>query len=656
MANAELNAEQRRLAEAGTGTSWKKWGPYLSERQWGTVREDYSDNGDAWNYFTHDQARSRAYRSGEDGLAGFSDDKQRLCFALALWNGQDPILKERLFGLTGGEGNHGEDVKEYYFYLDSTPTHSYMKWLYKYPQRAYPYEDLVQTNRRRSQAGAGVRAPRHRYLRRRPLLRRLRRVRQGLPRGHTHPHHRGEPGTGGGDAARPAHALVPQCMDAGRLGRRSPSCARSRDERAREPSSVSRPELGERWLCVEGDVPLLFTENETNNQRLFGTPNAGPYVKDGINDYVVHRAAGGGEPGTAPAPRSAAHHTLEVEAGGTAVLRLRLTDVAPEASKDPFAGFDETLRRAPPRSGRVLSRAHPVLSDRRRSPGHAPGARPACCGRNSTSCSMPTRGSRSTAAIPSPPWRGPTRNREWGHMVNDDIISMPDKWEYPWYAAWDLAFHAVALAVGRHRLRQAAARPDAQRRCTCIRTGRSPPTNGTSATSTRRCTPGPRSAVYRTEQAVRGEGDLEFLKRSFGKLLANFTWWVNRKDRFGKNVFEGGFLGLDNIGVFDRSAPLPTGGYLEQADGTAWMALLQPEHAGVGYRNRRVRPELRGSRRRSSSTTVLWIGHAISRVGPDGCGTRRTASSTTCCGSRTGARRVSRCAPWSASCRCAPRA
>ena len=269
-------AETQRLTEAREGVPWRKWGPYLSERQWGTVREDYSEDGDAWSYFPHDQARSRAYRWGEDGLAGFSDDKQRLCFALALWNGKDPILKERLFGLTNAEGNHGEDVKEYYFYLDSTPTHSYMKWLYKYPQRAYPYLDLVETNRRRSRARVRVRAARHRRLRRRSLLRRLRRVREGGARGHPHPHHGDQPRPGGGDAPRAAHALVPQHLEPGGQGAPRPELRRRRRPGRRTAIAASHAELGERWLYVEGDVPLLFTENETNDERLFGRPNAEP--------------------------------------------------------------------------------------------------------------------------------------------------------------------------------------------------------------------------------------------------------------------------------------------------------------------------------------------------------------------------------------------
>ena len=372
MTTMKANAEQERLAEAAAGTAWRKWGPYLSERQWGTVREDYSPDGDAWNYFTHDQARSRAYRWGEDGLAGFSDEKQRLCFGLALWNGQDPIIKERLFGLANSEGNHGEDVKEYYFYLDSTPTHSYMKWLYKYPQRAYPYDEIVRTNKNRSKQeqeyellDTGIFAE-DRYF---DVFAEYAKV-------------------------APEDILVRITIE-----NRGPEAATlhvlptlwfrntwSWGEETEEPElrevpalkgtkaiQASESELGERWLHLQADAPLLFTDNETNNQRLFGTANAGPYVKDGINEYVVHGAREAVNP-DGRGTKVAADCVVTVEPGGSVVLRLRLTDSPSDQSGDPFAGFDASFEQRRERGGRVLPRDHPPVRDRGRSPGDAPGA------------------------------------------------------------------------------------------------------------------------------------------------------------------------------------------------------------------------------------------------------------------------------------------
>jgi hypothetical protein len=438
-------AEHERLTEARTeGVAWMKWGPYLSERQWGTVREDYSDSGDAWNYFPHDQARSRAYHWGEDGLAGFSDEKQRLCFALALWNGQDPILKERLFGLANAEGNHGEDVKEYYFYLDSTPTHSYMKWLYKYPQRAYPYADLVATNRRRSRLepeyellDTGVFADNRyfdvfvEYAKASPedVL-----VRITL--------------NNRGPEAATLHVLPtlwfrnvwtwsPETP--------KPSLRQGGGRKGTRTVAASHPELGERWLCVEGDVPLLFTENETNNQRLFGTPNAGAYVKDGINDYVVLGRKDAVNP-AGTGTKVAAHHTVKVNAGGTAVLRLRLTDYPPGGKQDPFAGFDKIFDERRHEADQFYRTITPSSA----SEDEARVMRQAFAGLLWSKQYYLFEVSQWIKEHGGKPFSsgsaGPTRNQQWEHMINDDIISMPDKWEYPWYAAWDLAFHTLPLA------------------------------------------------------------------------------------------------------------------------------------------------------------------------------------------------------------------
>jgi hypothetical protein len=614
VANDRDTAEHARLAEArDKHIAWRNWGPYLSERQWGTVREDYSANGDAWSYFSHDHARSRAYHWGEDGLAGISDDHQRLCFALALWNGQDPILKERLFGLTNAEGNHGEDVKEYYFYLDSTPTHSYMKWLYKYPQRAYPYSDLVQTNRQRSRQeleyellDTGVFAEDRyfdvfvEYAKASPedVLVRVTAANRGPDAASLHllptlwfrntwwwwP-----------DPPKPSLAAV----DAGKGAR---------------VVKASHRDLGDRWLHVEGGADLLFTENETNNQRLFGTANASPFVKDAFDQYVVHgrkEAVNPGRVGT----KVAAHHRVEVPGGKEAILRLRLTDAAPGRGKDAFADFDAVFESR----RREADAFYESITPARASEDQARVMRQALAGMLWTKqyyffdadkwLSEHGVDPFSTAA-------SAVRNREWGHMVNDDVISMPDKWEYPWYAAWDLAFHTIALSTvdvefAKQQLdlmlREVYLHPSGQIPAYEWNFGDvNPPVH-----------PWATLFIYRMEQARRGEGDVSFLKHSFGKLLANFTWWVNRKDRFGKNVFEGGFLGLDNIGVFDRSAPLPTGGHLEQADGTAWMALFSQNMFEMAV-------EIAATDESYADLAVkfvdhiLWIGHAMNRVGPDG--------------------------------------
>ena len=562
-----MNAETRRLDQAQQqNVPWKKWGPYLSERQWGTVREDYSDDGNAWEYFSHDHARSRAYRWGEDGLAGISDDRQLLCFALALWNGKDPILKERLFGLTNREGNHGEDVKEYYFYLDSTPTHSYMKYLYKYPQAAYPYDALVETNRHRTRLefeyeliDTGV-FDEDRYF----------------------------------DVfveyakATPEDVLI-QIIVSNR-GRESATLAVlptiwfrniwtwradvSRPELRREGPgliSVSHPAFGQRFFHAEGTDALLFTENESNTERLFGRPNRTPFVKDGINNYIV----GGDQHAVNPdrkGTKASAHYSVTVGGGASRVLRLRLTDAGAQAL--PFGrDFDDVMNTRRKEADEYYASVIPSSL----SVDAANVMRQALGGMlwskqlyyYDLDKWLEERGSDPFVANR----KQAPRNDHWHHMYNGDVISMPDKWEYPWYAAWDLAFHVIALTLvdpdfGKEQLKlMLHARylhPNGQIPAYEWNFGDvNPPVHAWSTMFT-----------YRLEKARKGVGDKEWLKKCFQKLLLNFTWWVNRKDRAGRNVFEGGFLGLDNIGVFDRSAPLPTGGYLEQADGTAWMALF----------------------------------------------------------------------------------
>ncbi len=572
------NNEERKRLEAARNEQapWKKWGPYLSERQWGTVREDYSENGDAWNFFTHDNARSRAYRWGEDGLGGISDDKQRLCFALALWNGRDAILKERLFGLTNSEANHGEDVKEYYFYLDSTPTHSYMKYLYKYPQVAFPYGDLVETNRRRNrnemeyelidtgvfnddryfdvfveyakagpedilvQITATNRGPEAAELHVLPHLWFRNDWAEWISRPNPKPLLKQTKGPAGAGAIEATHSV-----------------------------------LGTYTLYCEGDAPLLFTENSTNHAKLgLNYPDIGPYLKDGINNYVVNGQQGAVNPGK-EGTKVAAHYKLKVHAGKSATVRLRLTGQPPagKGKNAPFGkDFDETLAARLREADEFYKSVTPPSV----SPDAARVMRQAIAGMLWSKQYYFWDGDawlEEHHAHPLHHGYRAFRNGEWFHMINDDIISMPDKWEYPWYAAWDLAFHTLPIGIVDPDFAKDQLRLMLRARY-CHPSGQIPAYEWNFSDVNPPVHAWATLFLHRTEQALRGEADIDFLKSAFNKLLLNFTWWVNRKDRFGKNVFEGGFLGLDNIGVFDRSAPLPTGGYLEQADGTAWMALF----------------------------------------------------------------------------------
>ncbi|HKR85876.1 MAG TPA: hypothetical protein VJS37_17085 [Terriglobales bacterium] len=578
MVQVETN-EQRRLSDAREkGIPWKKWGPYLSERQWGTVREDYSQDGNAWNYFTHDQARSRAYRWGEDGLAGVSDNHQILCFALALWNGRDPILKERLFGLTNSEGNHGEDVKEYYFYLDSTPTHSYMKYLYKYPQAPYPYVDLIENNRQRSRyeleyelLDTGVFDDDRyfdvfvEYAKNEPedLLIQVSAVNRGP-----------EPA-----ALQVLPSLWYRNTWSWGGGSSKPQLVRAADwhgtsvVRAQHSDPLFLESLPDSYyLYCEGTPSILFTENETNNTRLFGGQNASPYVKDGINNFIVH----GEKLATNPAnigTKASPVYPMTIESGRTGTVRLRLTTSEPSGSLRPFADFDQVLADRRREADEFYDSIEPakVKTD----PDRANIMRQAYAGmlwsKQYFHYDLATWLEEHNVGPLSPPWmRARVRNAEWFHMHNDDIISMPDKWEYPWYAAWDLAFHMLpfvtldpdfAKSQLDLMLRNDYLHPNGQVPAYEWNFGDVNPPVHAYATM----------QIYLQDRAKNGKGDLDFLEYAFSKLLVNFTWWVNRKDHSGNNVFEGGFLGLDNIGVFDRSAPLPTGGQLEQADGTAWM-------------------------------------------------------------------------------------
>jgi hypothetical protein len=584
MTKATESREQLRLAESRDGkANWKKWGPYLSERQWGTVREDYSDNGNAWDYFTHDQSRSRAYRWGEDGLAGISDDHQVLCFALALWNGRDPILKERAFGLTNSEGNHGEDLKEYYFYLDSTPTHSYMKYLYKYPQAAFPYADLVKTNRWRGKyeleyelLDTGIfECNRYfdvfvEYAKAGPedLLVKISVVNRGSETASLHVlptlwFRNTWSWEGGGSR--------PQLSRMETYGGKVIA--------AHHTDPLFQEKLSDYYFYCEGDAPLLFTENESNHAKLFGGTNASPYVKDGINDYVVNgsqHAVNPAETGTKAAP----HYVLTVAPGETQTVRVRLSTASPRTILSAFDGFDKIVAERARDADEFYDGLTPPAmqgdADRKNV------MRQALAGMLWTKqyfyYDVSTWLKEHKVGPGSPPeLRQRVRNAEWFHMINDDIISMPDKWEYPWYAAWDLAFHTLALGVVDPdfaksqldlMLRNDYLHPNGQVPAYEWNFGDVNPPVHAFATM---------QVYLQDKERNDGKGDIPFLLHAFSKLLMNFTWWVNRKDRAGNNVFEGGFLGLDNIGVFDRSSPLPTGGHLEQADGTAWMAFFSQQ-------------------------------------------------------------------------------
>ncbi len=573
-----MNTEKLRLQEAREkNIPWKKWGPYLSERQWGTVREDYSENGDAWNFFTHDHARSRAYRWGEDGIAGISDDKQQLCFALALWNGKDPILKERYFGLTNSEANHGEDVKEYYFYLDSTPTHSYMKTLYKYPQAAYPYGDLVQTNSRRSRnemeyelLDTGV-FNEDRYFD----------VFIEYAKGGTEDILVKITAINRGPEASKLQILPTlwfrndwsKWIGESNRSRVKPTLKEIKIFPGVSSVAVTHPKLGEFVLFCDGAVPLLFTENETNHERLFaGIKNESAHVKDGINDYIVYGNQSAINP-EKEGTKVSAQFQLEIGAGQTSVIRLRLTKNPFELSGNFFGpAFEKVFADRLSEADEFYKSVTPpsVNEDK------ANVMRQALGGMLLSKQFFFFDGDNWLDEHNSNPLHKGyknARNSEWYHMLNEDIISMPDKWEYPWYAAWDLAFHTLPLSIvdpdfAKNQmelmLRGSYLHPNGQLPAYEWNfSDVNPPVHAWATLF-----------LHRTELALTGETDTEFLKSAFNKLLLNFTWWVNRKDRFGKNVFEGGFLGLDNIGVFDRSAPLPTGGHLEQADGTAWMSLF----------------------------------------------------------------------------------
>jgi len=596
MSRAET-AEDRRLDDARQRKKhWKRWGPYLSERQWGTVREDYSADGTAWEYFPFEHAHARTYRWGEDGIGGLCDRHQMICFALALWNGRDPILKERLFGLTGNQGNHGEDVKEQYFYLDSTPTHSYMRMLYKYPQAEFPYRQLLEENRKRGRSApeyelldAGVFAE-NRYFD--VLLEYAKADYEDILIKITATNHGPDPAdlhllpsvwfrntwSWGKDLRRPAVRKSP--------GNSGSLCA-----------ELEHWQYGKRWFLCEGKPELLFTDNETNYVKLFNYRDRVPYTKDAFHEYLIQKNKQAVNPESS-GTKMAAHYAFNLAPGESTVLKLRLTDLNPLGGLDPDApllgtalppGPNERPALVPPTNDfgagyeqvfQARMKEADEFYDSRIPKNLSPDAR------------MVTRQAyagmlwckqfyhydvdtwlEGDPAGPTPPasrWQG--RNKDWTQLYTDDILSMPDTWEYPWFAAWDLAFHCIPLAIvdsdfAKEQLvlllREWYMHPNGQLPAYEWAFGDvNPPVHAWAAWR-----------IYKIERRMRGVADRTFLEKIFHKLLLNFTWWVNRKDPDGHNIFQGGFLGLDNIGVFDRSAPLPTGGHLEQSDGTSWMGM-----------------------------------------------------------------------------------
>ena len=615
-----MTAEEKRLQQSERRIAhWKRWGPYVSERAWGTVREDYSKGGTAWEYLPHDHARSKAYRWNEDGIAGICDRHQHICFALALWNGRDPILKERIFGLTGNEGNHGEDVKEYYYYLDSTPTHSYMRYLYKYPQAAFPYAELVLGNRSRDRS-----APE------------LELINTGVFDDDRYfdifvDYAKGSPEdiliriTAANRGPVPAELhLLPTVWfrNTWSWGRSVGAKPNLRQEVPPSEVSCALIELdesiyGRRALYCEGTPALLFTENETNHTRVGGAVSESIYFKDGINDYVVHGVQHAINPGRV-GTKASAHYHLTLAPGETRSIRLRFTDRLPHDVSPLILSqeFDDifTLRRR--EADEFYETVIPAdLSDDNRSV-----MRQALGGllwsKQFYHYVVEQWLEGDPSQLPPPIERLSGRNHEWGHLYNADVISMPDKWEYPWYAAWDLAFHCVPLALvdsefAKEQLtlmtREWYMHPNGQLPAYEWSLGDvNPPVHAWAAWR-----------VYKIEKRRHGHGDRTFLQKIFHKLLLNFTWWVNRKDSEGNNIFQGGFLGLDNIGVFDRSAPLPTGGHIEQADGTGWMAMYSLNLLAIAMELAREDPAYEDVASKFWEHFV-YIAHAINNASHDG--------------------------------------
>jgi hypothetical protein len=612
--------EETRLRESRERVAyWKRWGPYLSERAWGTVREDYSADGSAWTYFPHDHARSRTYRWNEDGIAGISDRHQHICFALALWNGRDPILKERLFGLSGPEGNHGEDVKEYYFYLDSTPTHSYMKYLYKYPQAEFPYAELIEKNRPEEKDRAeyelmetGV-FDEDRYFDVfveyakadvEDILIRISATNRGPEKAELQ--------------------LLPTIWFRNRWSwgytEARPMLRRGTTNEGTDANAavieLEHEYYGRRRLTCEGAPELLFTENETNTHRLFGVANRQPFVKDAFHEYVVRGACEAVNPAEV-GTKAAARYILQINPGETVMLRLRFAPAEEPSNEANIFGedferiFDERLREADEFYRGIIP--HALSADAKSV------MRQAFAGMLWSKqfyhyvVEQWLKGDPATPEPPAARWNG--RNHDWLQLYNADIISMPDKWEYPWYAAWDLAFHCVPLALVDSdfakeqlilMLREWYMHPNGQIPAYEWALGDvNPPVHAWAAWR-----------VYKIEEKLRGTGDRVFLEKIFHKLLLNFTWWVNRKDMEGNNIFEGGFLGLDNIGVFDRNSALPDGSFIEQSDGTSWMAMYTLNLLAIALELARTDPAYEDVASKFWEH-FIFIAHAMNNIGRD---------------------------------------
>jgi hypothetical protein len=614
MAVRQTTEHKRLAAHDNRKADWKNWGPYVSERAWGTVREDYSADGNAWDYFPHDQARSRAYRWNEDGLGAICNRFQNLCLGVALWNERDPILKERLFGLGGHEGNHGEDVKEYYFYLDSTPTHSYLKMLYKYPQVEFPYRNLVEENGRRSRNEPEFELidaipqafAENRYFdvfieyakaEAEDILCRITAINRGPDAAPIHilPHiwFRNR-WSWGHDPTRPNL----QQGDEGRV-------------------EVHSRHLGERWWYAEAEKlspTLLFTENDTNMQRLFGQPNVTPYVKDGIHNAVVNGQMDCVNPAKM-GTKAAAHFHKVVAAGESFVVQIRFSNTAIER---PFKQFERIFKQRIQEADDFYAAVQqPDISDDERLV-----QRQAWAGllwsKQFYHYSVQLWLDGDPSSPPPPESRHEGRNSKWRHLYNLDVLSMPDKWEYPWYAAWDLAFHCLPLAqvdpeFAKRQLtlmlREWYMHPNGQIPAYEWAFGDvNPPVHAWAAWR-----------VYKISRNVTGKADTEFLEKVFHKLLLNFTWWVNRKDREGRNVFEGGFLGLDNIGIFNRSDTLPDGGYIQQVDGTAWMGMYCLNMLAIALELARTKPAYEDVATKFFEH-FIYIADALQNLGEDGFG------------------------------------
>lgn len=605
-----MTAEQLRLQEHyGYNENWLKWGTYLSERQWGTVREDYSNNGDAWNYITHDMARSKAYRWGEDGIAGFCDDEQTICLSLALWNGKDAILKERLFGLTNSEGNHGEDVKELYYYLDNTPTHSYCKMLYKYPQQAFPYERLCNENQHR-----GKNEPEFElidtgifdddkyfdvfveYAKNSPndIL-----VRYTI-------YNRGNE-----DATLD---VIPQMIIRNTWDNETSTPPSTMTYVGDNNILIECRNLGDYHCYFDGNAEYLFTNNQTNNEKLYNSPNKSPYVKDAFNDYIVHHSTDAINPmdeGT----KAAAWYKLNIAKYSSQEIRVRLTNVKTDKPFNDFAAiFRQRIKEADKFYENIPS--YSKDEDERRV------QRQAWAGmlwsKQFYNYNV-NKWLNGDADEPPPPiGHKHSRNYSWKHVIACDVISMPDTWEYPWFAAWDLAFHCIALApvdpdfakkqlkllVKVNYMHPSGQLPAYEWDFSDV----NPPIHALAAWK-----------VFETDQTLKGKPDFPFLEEIFQKLLMNFTWWVNRKDSEGNNIFEGGFLGLDNIGAFNRSQPVPGGGYIEEADGTSWMAMYAINMMHIAMELSLNNPIYEGMATKFAEH-FLYIAGAITHMGEDSLG------------------------------------